>query len=504
VIALAPNGEATTDRANEGRFELRPPAKHFTLHLRKADGTYGGPVVVDREGKRRAIMGLLAGAELGRVDVKASKGYAKVSGNLPNDSIDEDQLARAKKGVPIGAGVFGRVRSKPPRNPVPGDRDLDGVPAPLDIDDDGDLVLDDLDRSRTPRAAADDLDRSTAARGAAGTGDFGFELTLALQLEQALNANAAGVTTAQIDQLLSSNGEFVIGTPRADSVELDCGRPQSRTDPRLGGLVYCTTGGTGRERQFSGAPRHMWPRFPEDFDPDGDGLGSLGPPGGLLRPLAHGATSTQIGTGDVLIARVTDNSVERELAATLQYVPVTVPALVSYNDGQGNSATVSYPVAPSGLGTSSNPFPVKARADGDVVITVTLWRPQRARIPEDPAPNPANGDSDQWTDIGGLIYGTSDCRPSSISENDPNLEIVEDPAPSGDEPGEGFGLTDRAADRPASPSNTLTYTVNLTECFASSDQPASWNIGQTKGVDFGAGDGFGGAGVLTVHFERVG
>jgi hypothetical protein len=506
VIAVARDGEASSDRTKGGKFGFRPPAGHFTLHLRKADGTYGGPVVVAREGERHAIVGLLAGAELGKIDVSARKGYAKVAGGAPRDSIDADIHARARNGVPLGADVFGLVRSKPPRNKVAGDRDLDGVPDPLDVDDDGDLVVDDLDRGRRTRAAERRWGGRRLAR-AEDADDFVFELTLPLQIEQALNANAGGVTVAQIDQLLATHGDLVLGTPRADSVELDCGRPQSRTDPGLGGLVYCTKGGTGREVRF-GVPADAWPRFPDDFDDDRDGLGSVGPPGGLKGPLRHGATSTQIGTGDVLIARVVDGGVERELAATLQYVPVTVAALAGYSDGQGNAQGVAYPVSPSGPGTPGNPFPVRANANGEVILTVTLWRPQRARLATDPPARPELGDSTTWTDIGALIYGTSfgsDCQPRSISENDPNLEIVEDPNPSGGEAGEGFGLTDRARDLPANPNNTLTYTVNLTECLAESPPPTNvWNVGETRSVDFGAGDGFGGAGTLTVYFKRVG
>jgi hypothetical protein len=45
--------------------------------------------------------------------------------------------------VPIGAGVFGRVRSSPGGPPGQGrDRDHDGLPGLFDVDDDGDLRLD--------------------------------------------------------------------------------------------------------------------------------------------------------------------------------------------------------------------------------------------------------------------------------------------------------------------------------------------------------------------------
>ncbi len=54
VIALAEDGEAKTDRAPNGEFKLRPPAKKVTLHLRAADGTYAGPIVVGTKKQRQA------------------------------------------------------------------------------------------------------------------------------------------------------------------------------------------------------------------------------------------------------------------------------------------------------------------------------------------------------------------------------------------------------------------------------------------------------------------
>src|SRR6266480_3276310 len=68
VIALAANGKAKVARASRRRFRLRPPAKRVTLHLRAPNGNYAGPIVVGRSRKgRRAILGVKAGARLGRI-----------------------------------------------------------------------------------------------------------------------------------------------------------------------------------------------------------------------------------------------------------------------------------------------------------------------------------------------------------------------------------------------------------------------------------------------------
>ena len=198
VIALARNGRARVKRAPNGAFKLRPPADQVTLHLRASDGTYAGPIVVAgtwnlvkvakkklrraerklkkakaradkasgkkairkakrkvsaarkkvkqarrgvKQARRRAsgkevVLGVKPGAELGAISVKVAAGYSKAKLKLRQWKrwVAEENRARAKKGVPIGAGNFGRVRSKNTGGGAPGDLDLDGVADPLDID----------------------------------------------------------------------------------------------------------------------------------------------------------------------------------------------------------------------------------------------------------------------------------------------------------------------------------------------------------------------------------
>ena len=474
VIAVADSGKARSVRAGRGSFRLVPPADRVTLHLRAASGKYAGPIVVGiRRG--RAVMGVRAGARLGTVAVLPDHGRARLS----RPFADATRTARARRGVPIGAGVFGRVRSRPPRGAPRADRDLDGVPNPLDVDDDGDLILDSLDRSTRGRAAQ------------APVQTFEFEHNLAADLPETVNANAAGLTAAQMDAFLAARGTLLFGPPPGDSVELDCGLAQSRTNPLLGGLSYCSRGGTGR--RFSPSSQTDTGLFPECCDADGDGLGSLTE--GLI--IRHGATTAQIGTGDVMIERVVRNGVETQFAVVLQYVPATVPALVSYSDGRGNSATLTYPVAgppgphcnpfcpPQGPGTRENPFPVRSGPGGDVVLTVTFWRPQRRPIPPE---------AGEWVDIGRLVYEAEgpggDCPQSTFSTADPNLS----PAPLNSETG---GLADSAPDRPASPANTLTYRLDTSKCLGSE----AWSPGQTKQFNLRGTDRTGYA-AQSVFFKR--
>jgi hypothetical protein len=481
VIAVAASGKASSVRAMPLRFKLRPPAKIVTLHLRAEDGTYAGPIVVGRERQgKRAIVGAVAGARLGPVDVHSHKGYAKVAA-LPEKWVEAKRWARAKSGVPIGAGNFGRVRSKHTHGGVPGDLDLDGIPDALDIDDDGDLVLDNVERAPATTAAA----RATQA--AIDSNEFRIQSTLPLPITATANANA-GSTDEQIEAAPPSWAYLVIGILPGDSTELDCGGSPNPASPPplLGGLVYCSTGGTGRVFGAGCCGRPDWPRFPDAYDPDADGFGTPpnnGPPGFFF--LSPGATTAQIGTGDLLIERVTTADVETQFAGTLPFVFATGPALVSYTDTAGDSATVSYPVADSDPGTGGNGF--QAGADpvsGDVLLTLTYWRPQRRPIP------PETG---QWTDIGGLTYSDNissvgsldlsttltDCPASAYSTTDPNLT----PAP--DTPfTTARGFTDLAPDQPASPANTLTYTLNVSECLRSIG--VSWDAGQDLGLTFQA------------------
>jgi hypothetical protein len=471
VIALAANGKATSAKAKKrGKFGVVPPTQRVTLHLRAKDGTYAGPIVARGKGKR-VVVGLKAGARLGKI--KIGTGFARVKKKLPKKSVDASRRARAKKGVPIGAGVFGRVAS-PPSTKVPGDGDLDGLPDALDIDDDGDLILDNLDRS--PRAARASQTPNEF---------FGLQSGLDLPIHDTANANAPGSTDQQIEAALPTFGTVILEILPGDSAELDCG-----------GLVYCSTGGTGRVPQNLNPP--TGPPFPHCCDPDGDGFGTLTPSPGLPPPatgmfLLHGATTAQIGTGDVLIQRVSTGGVENQFPATLQFAFATVPALVSYRDTAGNSGTVSYPVAgpytgppsgyrPPGPGVKGNGFPVAAGPDGNVVLTLTYWRPQRRPIPGEPG----DGVPGAWTDIGGLAYtaGIPDigigCPQSSVSETDPNLTTAPPPV------GGGGGFTDLAPDLPASAANTFTYTLNVTQCLTS--QGISWNPGEEHDLRLGGTD----------------
>jgi hypothetical protein len=182
----------------------------------------------------------------------------------------------------------------------------------------------------------------------------------------------------------------------------------------------------------------------------------------------------------------------------------TVPALVAYSDTAGNSATVSYPVATNGPGTEGNPFPIAPGANGEIVLNLTFWRPQRRPIPSETAP---------WIDVGGLEYnpriisvtnaGTPslnlNCPQDTLSTDDPQLTASPVPPERG---GAAVGgrLKDLVGDRPASPSNTFRYSVNVTRCLAS--RGASVESGQGLLIQFGGNTAGAEHAELWVSFTR--
>jgi hypothetical protein len=494
VIALTAQGKARVVRATRGRFALRPPARSVTLQLRSPRGIYAGPVVVGRQRRgKRAILGVRPGARLGRIRVR--RGYARVARRVRKRRIDAGLWARARRGVPIGVGRFGRVRSRRPREAPPADIDADGIPDLLDVDDDGDRVLDGLDRS--PQGAA--------AGAAQDEERFDFHTRLNLPINQTANANAAGLTPAQMDAALASAGDLLLnvlpGDASPNSPELDCGG-SIQQPPRPEGLEYCRPHAAGGIGTIGYPPMGAPPPFPDCCDADGDGLGKMTADAGPLgQPLTgmtlhHHATTAQIGTGDVMIQRVKRGGVETSFLGALQYVFASVPAVVSYARETGPAVTVPYPYTaatdPDGPGPiPSRPEPF-AVADGpdpdsDVEVELTFWRPQRAAVPE-------WGETGDWIDIGRLRYSVEmefsglECPQGAFSESDPDLALNN---ARGIPEEFGPGFTDTDGDHPASRANTFTFGLNLTRCLASNGftfdpgQERSFNIraNNWSGVD---------------------
>jgi hypothetical protein len=458
---------------------------------------------------RKAILGIkaengLGDVRLGDVRVNATAGYAtaKLTTRQWRGWTDQKRVATATSGVPIGAGNVGLVAVAKLNGPS-SDPDRDGVPNPLDVDDDGDLVLDNFD---TTSATSSARVSAVAAQGDEPTVVVGHSV-LNLDLPHTVNANA-GSTSAEINGALRGSGSLLIthaGLGFLDALpnlpgtlpELDCAADPQAVPPRPG-LSYCSAGGTGRldPDPLDATKSDAVDPFPACCDPDGNGLGSLsldttttGPFPVYSRWLRHGATSAQIHTGDILITRLrTRLGGEKEFPGVLTYVFATVPTLASYSDEAGNSGSIAYPVAPGGPGTippsGGDPNGLLVTdgpdADSDVEVTFNFWRPQRPAAPGEPG---------EWTDVGNLLYRAGAAfGPGIRCPQDAYEQISPDLAPQAPlRSGEFFNLADTIGDRAPAPGNTFSFKLNLTKCLDADQRSGTFdNPGDSTQISFEA------------------
>lgn len=471
VVAIATgNGKSVTARHVGRRFRIASPASKMTLQLISPKGRYAGTIVVGTKGSK-AIVGIKAGAALGTVKVKS--GYATPAKKLAAKYVDSARTATAKKGVPVGARGFGLVprttaketarqaQSPPPPAPLPnqpgapapgpiaggtggvdtskagGDPDKDGVPSAVDIDANGNGVIDQVDPAAPPV-----------------TGVPSFS-NLFVDLDKTVNVNAEPGSAARIDEMMVRDQNLVFMNVPAGAT-LDCN-----------GLTWCSPGGTGQIQPASSGNRYepggATTPFPDCcLQPGGFGLisgTSQGTDRGEFRIFPR-ATSTAIRSGDTLTMRVPEGSGVKEIPGAIGFVFNSVPAVKSWSTAT-RSATIAYPVAAGGQGTQANPFVIDSSS---LAITLTFWRPQRASITS--AGEPAG-----FMDIGNLRYmiqlpdapgatggGNVQCPAGTLSTGDPNLGI--------ETRGTETFARDRQPDQPASAANVLTMTVDAGACIA--------------------------------------
>jgi hypothetical protein len=225
----------------------------------------------------------------------------------------------------------------------------------------------------------------------------------------------------------------------------------------------------------------------------GENAGTAGTHEFSLNP---NATTSQIGSGDVITEMITNNGTTTPTPTTVDFVFSTVPAIASYSDTAGHTASISYPDT-SNVGTNANPLPVGAGPNGDVVVTFTVWRPQRAGVPG--AGEPA------YMDIGHLWYSVDfvghsgaesnkigstqnpQCSFASYSSPSSTLTIANGGSNTGKfsgPPGTGM-VIDSVNDQAANPANTLSFTVDLTQCLKDKGE-SEFLIGKPLGLDISA------------------
>lgn len=338
------------------------------------------------------------------------------------------------------------------------DSDGDGLVSPLDADDDGDGILDNYDSGMT----------------APNSATFKVFSNFKLDIEQSINQQTTGLSTAKIDQAIQAVQTLAIQVAGnvADSVELDCGT-----------LGYCSASGTGRanNQPFPGTAGGS-----SDADGDGHGTITRGPTGDFQ--LQTGASSSTIAAGDTLIQQVTDSSsTSTEVPGILNFYFVSNPAIKTVGVNEETPQAVNYSAFPI-LGGRNNCIPVPS---GDVRLNLTGYRPQR--------PGVSAAGEGSFVDIGGSLItidipngpcsspnsgcstsGPGNCVGSAYSTTDSNLTI------------NANGLADGKSDQDTSATNTYSFTVDLSACLNNAPGGAvAWTAGQTLFVDlqFKSSDG---------------
>ncbi|MDX6665239.1 MAG: hypothetical protein QOG68_1445, partial [Solirubrobacteraceae bacterium] len=227
VIALSASGQSSKSAVSKtGAFSLKVPGAGATLQLVKPNGAYFGPVVLRTVGKK-ALMGLSAkGGKLGRLVL--GRGYA-VAKKAPKKAVAAKGAIRTLKGAPLGAGNLGfvqmhgkgKARAAGAGASGPGaDPDGDGIPSTFDADDNGNKTFDGVDPA------------SAKSNGA------GLFSDVQVMMARSVNANAGGLTTAQVDDFIKNNlslnfylDSFAAHGATVNAVDVDCGT-----------LVYCRPG----------------------------------------------------------------------------------------------------------------------------------------------------------------------------------------------------------------------------------------------------------------------
>lgn len=494
VAVVGFNGKARF--SHHRSFRLLAPDSKVTVQLIDQRGKYAGPVVLAAKATR-VITGVKAGTNLGTIVVVRSKGYARLARKLPKGRLVNGRWAHAKRGVPIGNGRnLGLVRAKREgSSSAPGaDPAHIGVPNAFNVALPGTRVLKALAPSSTATARQATPPQPSGpgeAPAAPPPGPSPWMSYMVQSMDETVNADAAGVTQAGIDATLKANLKLILlQTPSGTLVELDCNglsycSPSGSGQAEMQGLPKCTDGPDG-PGSFGG--EYCTRPFPADFLDPGTGFGEIvGPevptglpatsrPGGgsgfVLQP--H-ATSTEIGSGDVITQHATDNGVETQTPATIGFVYTTVPTIATWSDSAGNSGAIAYPNT-AGIGTDANPLQVAAGPDGHVVVSLTIWRPQRFGV--------AGAGEPAFMDIGNLGYQINYThsprgmdRTRNMAFQCPNTSYSGLSADLRFDPRHGFSgnpvsapeqswMLDAASDRPASPANTISFSVDLTQCAA--------------------------------------
>lgn len=384
VVAVAKDSRSTVANVSaSGAFRISAK-RGTTLQLVSTTGRYFGPIVAAKGSKAYATL-TGTGGNLGSIAVM-SGGFGTVKYGMKNKKIfsNKPSIFYNKSTGPRGAGKFGLVSAAVTSaqkdigtlaSELGEDGDKDGLPDLLDLDDDGDLLLDVNDE-----VTHQDADFSAAS----------FS-TLRLDLVSSLDPSASGSTDSILDDFVKNNLILALfvrnhtgGAQTLSAVNIDC---QS--------LNYCKSGsGTATIRMDNGplAEGATW----VTYDPDGDSLPNLQLTNSSERAAEIGirprATRSELRPGDTVFFKLATSTGNLTIPGIIPFYFVTAPTVTQYTDAAGVSGTIIYPVSEGGAGTDSNPIQLQGTN-----LSLTFRRPVRQNV--------EGAEAAGLIEMGGLQYG---------------------------------------------------------------------------------------------------
>lgn len=465
IVVVQSNGQAKKLKvtSSKGTFKVTGVTlSGASLNLISATGHYWGPVVLAGSGSK-VYETIKGSGNLALGTVTRKTGYAVAVAPKARYQTSAAYTVKAGKGKPVGASTLGRVMVGNGTSTLAGysgagkDADLDGIPGAFDIDDNGNLILDNVDRSGRAgkrlmlvRAFGPELrdicptpdqpqpagcTQPPSSPPSSMTTEVKIFSNFKLTDSTSINANIVAITdlypliAAAVPTTVTLATEVIGGATAA----LDC----------LGN-TYCASHSVGSVTYpFVNFAAATYTGTYLDLATGTTGDAQISP----------GAAPAEIGSGNAFIEMVGSSS----YPGTLNFVFNTGPALVSYNVGSGVQ-TVSYDAAGVATTGMSQAAPITLTA-GATSLTATFWRPQREAL---------STETGTWTDIGGLNFradtpnipagSTKHSCVGAYSAATSNGTAVATTATSD-------GVLDPALDAQANVANTVTWTIDLATCY---------------------------------------
>ncbi len=510
VIVVQSNGTSkkTTITNTKGTFKVvGATLAGASIQLVSKNGTYFGPVLLGGSGTK--VYATIKGSgNLVLGTFKRKSGYAAALAPAGRYFTTAAYTVAAKSGKPVGAGKLGLVKVGNGKSTLKGyngqgrDADLDGIPGAFDIDDNGNLIIDNVDRTTrsgrslrqfSPALRVSDIcptpDQPQPAgcippSGAPSGGTTAtaaateFKLFSNFKLTDAtsINVNIPGITgiDALIDAAVPTTVTLATQVMGATSSTLDC----------LGN-TYCAPHGAyplvnSVAATYTGAFLNLVKGTTGDAQ------------------ILPGAARTDIGSGNAFLQIDGTTS----YPGVLNFVFNTAPALKSFNAGWVFDQFMTYDasgvsthggVTASGMTPST---PITTGSYGGTSIMVTFWRPQRAALPSEAWFGSAN----PWTDIGGLSYRADTPNAPTGSTKRSCAGGYSAGSANGVAVTAGTdGIVDPALDAEASTANTISWTIDLATCF-------DWSLmasGTTFDLDIQAFSMYGDNAARKLYFRKL-